>query len=515
MKSVERADVERLRVQLAARLGFQFPDDKLDVLAEVAEQRMAVTSAGSMALYLQRLASPEARDEELAALAQALTVTETFFFRNVEQFRAFADVVVGPVRARGRRTLRVLSAGCASGEEPYSLAIALREALPDFENWDLRVLAIDVNRAMLEKAKKAVYSEWSLRATPEAIRRRYFNASGREIALCQSIRDMVSFQERNLVDDAPAYWSALACDAVFCRNVLMYFTSDTMQRVVERLALALLPGGFLFLGHADSLRGTRQNLRLCHTHETFYYQRYLEGDVAPTASLTPIQSIADVPMTPELTPRSDTWFEAIHQASERVVALTSGREPPEPAASTATTVTNDNPARRNEGSSLEAIIALVERERFAEALASLQALPASSSQRPEALLLGCVILTNTGKHTEAETACKRLLALDGQHAGAHYLMALCREHARDLGDAILHDQAAVYRDPSFAMPHLHLGLMAKRRGERALARRELSQALVLLEREDSARLRLFGGGFSRDGLTRLCSAELSDIGADT
>jgi chemotaxis protein methyltransferase CheR len=114
---------------------------------------------------------------------------------------------------------------------------------------------------------------------------------------------------------------------------------------------------------------------------------------------------------------------------------------------------------------------------------------------------------------QAERACEQLLALDELNAGAHYLLALCREGAGDRGGAVSHDQTAVYLDPGFAMAHVHLGLLARRANDRNTARRELEQAILLLQREDASRLLLFGGGFSRDALMALCRAELSASGA--
>jgi chemotaxis protein methyltransferase CheR len=158
------------------------------------------------------------------------------------------------------------------------------------------------------------------------------------------------------------------------------------------------------------------------------------------------------------------------------------------------------------------IFDLVERERFEEALARLERLPAAAGAHPDALLLSAVLLTNAGRLADAERACRRLLELDELHAGAHYLTALCREHAGDASGAAEHDRMAVHLDPSFAMPHLHAGLVAKRRGALGTARHELEQALMLLEREDTSRLVLFGGGFSRAALTALCRSELGRLG---
>ena len=156
--------------------------------------------------------------------------------------------------------------------------------------------------------------------------------------------------------------------------------------------------------------------------------------------------------------------------------------------------------------SLGAALELLKAERFAEALAQL---PAGND--PEALLLKAVLLTQAGQLEPAERTCAELLAIDELSAGAHYLLALCREGACDAEGAAEHDQLASHLDPAFVMPRVHLGLMARRAQDWQTARRELQQALHLLPREDSSRLLLFGGGFSREALISLCHAELAGL----
>jgi chemotaxis protein methyltransferase CheR len=160
------------------------------------------------------------------------------------------------------------------------------------------------------------------------------------------------------------------------------------------------------------------------------------------------------------------------------------------------------------------VLEAVRQERFSDALALISSLPLDSHEDPDAMLLRAVLLTNNGRLDESEEACSHLLALDELNAGAHYVMALCREHASDLTGAMEHDEAAIYLDAGFAMPHLHLGIMAKRSGHAATAQRELAQALILLAREDASRLLLFGGGFSRDTLQQLCRIELRAAGGE-
>jgi chemotaxis protein methyltransferase CheR len=159
-----------------------------------------------------------------------------------------------------------------------------------------------------------------------------------------------------------------------------------------------------------------------------------------------------------------------------------------------------------------AALELLRVERYGEALELLDGLGPIAARDVDVMLLRAVLLTHTGRIATAEQACNSLLALDGLNAGAHYLLALCAERSGALARAVEHDEAAAYLDPSFAMARLHLGLMARRRREQHTARRELARALALLEREDPARLLLFGGGFGRETLVALCCAELAACG---
>jgi chemotaxis protein methyltransferase CheR len=161
---------------------------------------------------------------------------------------------------------------------------------------------------------------------------------------------------------------------------------------------------------------------------------------------------------------------------------------------------------------LQLALELLKQERFADALDLLGRLPPESVHDPDVLLLHAALLTHSGQLSTAERASEQLLERDELNTGAHYLLALCRESAGDRQGARDHDQTAVYLDPGFAMPRLHLGLMARRAGDLDEARHELGQALLLLKREDASRLLLFGGGFGRDALISLCRAELLSAG---
>jgi chemotaxis protein methyltransferase CheR len=495
--TVATRDVERLRAAVARRLGLHFDETKSGFLEEVLRRRLETLDQGCEA-YLRQLEADPAR--ELRALARELTVGETYFFRNTNQFLALAGVAL-PERMRARdgdRALRLLSAGCASGEEAYSLSIAAQEASDP--SWKVSVLGVDVNPSALEKAARAKFSRWSLRETAPDVEGRWFRMEGTEAVLDARARTPVHFEERNLIADDPRLWQSGAYDIVFCRNVIMYLTPESAELVIARIARALMPGGYLFLGHAETLRGLSADFHLRHTHETFYYQRREElarsaGPAVPTGSMAP----AAAPPALDVD-AAGAWVETIRRASERIGVLTA---PPVVVGAAGEQSSVGKP--RELGTALE----LMHLERYAEALGGLGAAPLAAVRDPDVLLLRAVLLTHLGQFQDAEAACRRLLDLDELNAGAHYAIALCREGEGDRQGAIDHDQMAVYLDRSFAMPRLHLGLVARKAGDYESARRELGQALLLLQREDPSRILLFGGGFAREALVTLCRAELA------
>jgi chemotaxis protein methyltransferase CheR len=510
----ESAEPQQFRAWIARRFGLRFDDSKLEFLAEVLDRR-AERSGLATHEYLNRLQSAQTA-AELQALAFELTVPETYFFRHMDQFRAFAEVALPAARTMHGATssIRMLSAGCATGEEPYSLAMMARER--GAGNVDIH--ALDISSAALAKAARGIYSPWALRETSADSQKRWFKEVGKEFELDASIRRAITFHTANLSEDAQDIWAAQRYDIIFCRNVLMYFTEDAALELINRLTSSLVPAGHLFLGHAETLRGFSDEYHLCHTHGTFYYQRKpalnrnnsaIGGDkpmqrLPETVEVDPSPVAADAPGE---WPVAGTWLQTIEQASERIRALTE-----RPAASAArregpmVAAAVDSPPR------LHAVLELLKEERFAEALDLLGAETARSVQDPDSLLLRAALLTHSGQLAAAEHASARLLVRDEFNAGAHYLLALCRESAGDHAGALQHDRTAIYLDSSFAMPRLHLGLMARRAGDRDVARRELTEALRLLKREDASRLLLFGGGFGREALIALCHAELKSAG---
>jgi chemotaxis protein methyltransferase CheR len=256
------------------------------------------------------------------------------------------------------------------------------------------------------------------------------------------------------------------------------------------------------------LRGVSHDFDLCHTHATFYYQLRTGLAGAVSKSRAPAEGTVSHPASRAQMPQAESggdWASAIRQASERIRILAESPErsrksyeKPIAAPSTAMGIPAD----------LSVVLELFREERFEQALAAVEAMPAEAQSSPDVGVLRGVLLANRGDLAQAEEACAAALKMDSLNAGAYYVMALCREQADDRVTAMEDDQTAIYLDPSFAMPHLHLGLLAKRDGELDVAVQALSQASLLLPREDAQRVLVYGGGFGRAALVELCRREL-------
>jgi chemotaxis protein methyltransferase CheR len=486
--NVTHADGERFREAIASKLGLHFDDTKRGELAELLGARAKAVGAAGVADYFRRL-----DEREWVALAERLTVGETYFFRYREQFDAFRDVVL-PRAASAPRAFRILSAGCSGGDEPYSLAIAILEHAPTIAA-RAEIVAFDVNPAALARAADARYSAWALREVPDAVRARHFTKQGDAFHVARAAREMVRFERRNLVDADDAFFRRDAFDLVFCRNVIMYFAPETMRAVVVKLAESMRGGAHLFLGHAETLRGISNDFHLRHSHETFYYERKGDG-VHASLPVVLRKTSEDVPSVAAAAIDDGSWVDVIQSSSQRVAKLEARSD--KSGAQNAT-------ARADRGTILE----MVRAERFVDALESLGA---RDDDDPEAKLLRAVLLTNRGALDDAERLCNAILATDDLNAGAHYVTALCREHAGDHDGAIAHDRMATYLEPTFAMPHIHMGILERRAGHFERARVEIVRALELIDAEDPSRILLFGGGFSREALATLCRNEMRRCG---
>jgi chemotaxis protein methyltransferase CheR len=239
-----------LRDLIRERFGLWYDDQKRYLLLSRLQTRLAKRGFENYAAYVRFLTYDPRREEEWDDLASVLSNNETYFFRERAQLSALAGSIADELIARDRK-LRLWSAACSSGEEPYSLAMTLLESGKVSET-QLAIRATDISPRVLELAGRGFYRALSFRATEPALIARWFQPQGDGFAIGERVKRLVNFGRLNLLDDARVAQEG-PFDAIFCRNVLIYFDKPTQKRVVESFAKALRPGGYLFLGHAESL----------------------------------------------------------------------------------------------------------------------------------------------------------------------------------------------------------------------------------------------------------------------
>jgi chemotaxis protein methyltransferase CheR len=277
----------RFRDLLRERCGLDYPERKRADLAHGLRQTLAASKHPDLAALYEDAAAGGPGWEAIVA---HLTVGETYFFRNAPQFEALRQHILPELiqRRQATRHLRIWSAGCATGEEPYSIAMTLTDLLPVDELWQASILATDINPLFLARARDGLYSNWSFRETPDAVRERFFTPEQNRWRLHPAIRQMVTFARLNLAEPCfPAILNGTyAQDIILCRNVTIYFDEATTRQLIERFHGALLPGGWLIVGHAEPQASAFPQLELHNFPQTVVYRKRLDAPVfSPLASI--------------------------------------------------------------------------------------------------------------------------------------------------------------------------------------------------------------------------------------
>jgi chemotaxis protein methyltransferase CheR len=245
-----------LRDLIHERFGLYFEDSQRASLRARLAGRLQSLDLASFEDYHHYLRFSPQRHEELSHMVSHLTNNETYFFRELPQLQVFADHVLRQLKDRkgreGTRTLRILSAGCSTGEEALTLAMVVYDSAQFFWNWDVSITGLDVDDAALERARRGAYHQNSFRAIDPGAIERHFVKQGGVAQVKDGVRRAVSFRHGNLLE--PASFAGLApLDVIFCRNVLIYFSDSATLRAVRQFHEVLAAGGYLFLGHAESL----------------------------------------------------------------------------------------------------------------------------------------------------------------------------------------------------------------------------------------------------------------------
>lgn len=461
--------VALLRDTVASRLGLHLEHERLAELEAIIDARRRQLRLRDPSDYVRLVAASREGSEELAWLASRLTVSETYFFRDGAQLEIVAGELARLEAVEPDGTIEVLSAGCATGEEAYTVAMLALERL--IQPSRMRVVGVDVDAAAIRRAEAGRYGPWALRQTDVKRRARHFSRSHDGYVVGDGPRQLVRFARCNLSAPHASIWQPEAFDIILCRNVLMYLRPEVVAAIGAGISRALRPGGLLLLGHADRMR--RDDLTICAAPGAFYFRR------AP-APKSPWESAAAPHISPD---------------ERRPVAAPKPRSRTRPSRGEAslTTATPD------------LLLSLVAADRLKDALAAYDASPEVGLPA----WMRAALLADLGAVDEALARCDEILEADGLDADAHFVQAICLERKGETAAAMARAHAAAYLDRRFALPHLHLGRQLRRLGQREEARRELALALGLLPHENDLRVLFFGARFDRGALMASCRGELS------
>jgi chemotaxis protein methyltransferase CheR len=259
--------------------GISFGSETRFLLERRIARRMRELSITSVSAYQFELRNESRRDGELAALIDEITTNETYFFRERSQLRALVGEILPEAlvarRERGGGPVSVWSAGCSSGEEPYSIAILAREAGFDPAR-DLRVYASDISRRMMKRARAGTYRETSFRETEPALRAKYFEEKDGSWTVSDAVKKSVDFIHLNLMDRSRIALLG-SMDVILCRNVMIYFDAETKREVIGTFEDKLRSGGHLLLGHSESLINITSGLELRHLRNDLVYRKPMPG----------------------------------------------------------------------------------------------------------------------------------------------------------------------------------------------------------------------------------------------
>ncbi|TGG93609.1 protein-glutamate O-methyltransferase CheR [Natronospirillum operosum] len=273
---ISDADFLRFRDHFYRKTGIHFEPGKRYYVDKRLQERMKALGYESFRDYFNHLRFD--RDQELQALTNLMTVNETYFFREVYQLHCLVNSLMDEVAARkqpGER-IRIWSMPCSSGEEPYSIAMMLLEEWANLSNWDVEILASDIDTAALDKARQGRYEQRAVHSVPTHYLQRYFtpdfNAGRKQYQLKDDIRDSVGFTRVNL--NLPAEVRQMGrMDIIFCRNLLIYFDELSRRQAAERLYEVLRPGGFICLGHSESMSRISPLFRARKFPDALVYQK--------------------------------------------------------------------------------------------------------------------------------------------------------------------------------------------------------------------------------------------------
>ncbi len=476
----------KIKNYLLANLGLNFnPNQEGELYKKLANASVGF-NFDSTDKFIDWVLSESLNVRQIEKLASYLTIGETYFFRENKaldylEFEYLPRLI--NKRKNTRKKLKIWSAGCASGEEPYSIAILLKRIVPNLKNWDITILATDINPVFLEKAQKGIYTKWSFRGTPESFKTKYFSKDeDNKYHINHSVKKMVTFSYLNLaVDSFPSTTNNTnAFDIILCRNVLIYFSEEGIKNVTSKFYKSLTKGGVFITSPVEVSPLISQKLnRLTYKGVTIFNKGITVESRKKQTTITKKQSDQLRSYKSDTPERSDLQKNKVTK--------------------TITSPTNNSPSKKTKQTTIpqktatnESSVAEVD---YNEILTLFKAgvfnkveeiiepiIIGNQKNNITYILLLARTKANIGKLVESEKLCMQAINLDKINEEAHYLMAAVLSEQGKMKEAKNSLNKTLFLNPDFALGHFMLGNLAMGNGTKSESKKHFNNAIISLNK---------------------------------
>jgi chemotaxis protein methyltransferase CheR len=484
---------------IQARTGIRVGESRRKVLDHALKESAESVDCADLDQLFSCLREARTDSEVWNDLIRKVTIGETYFFRDSDTIEALRRHILPNLMARHQtdRTLRLWSAGCATGEEPYTLAILLRQIFSDIDQWKILILATDINRQSLKHATAGRYRDWSFRETDPAVRSTYFTQDGSTYTLEPIVREMVTFAYHNLAEDnypSPTNQTG-NLDLILCRNVTIYLPMSLIHDIANRFYQCLSNGGWLIVGPSETHLEIYRQFRTLNFSGATAYQKV--SDTPPVPSLWPTapeqidRSLAfpqldSPPVTPTTCHRAQTApafgstpSASIPQSPCVVEPFTPSFHDPTYDIRIIEPPKREAPSTKPEVDLCQQGEALMKQHRYDEARHHFLSCLAREPNSIRALYWMACLEANVGRLCEARRWAEQALDHDPLQSEVHYTLALVHEVQGDLQEAINRLKKVIYLDPDFILAHFGLFHLYQRTGNPIEAERHRTVAVHL------------------------------------
>jgi chemotaxis protein methyltransferase CheR len=473
----------RFKNLILERSGQAFPDSRQAELESGVKRAFAASTCRNYDEYYHLLLDPENGKAELERLVNSLTINESHFFRDAAQMEALRTRVLPDIIERRRfiRTMRIWSAGCSTGEEPYSIAMLLRDLLPDIDEWSITILATDINTQALNKARVGLYTDTAFREErAKQMRTRFFIKRESRFEIVPEVQRMITFKQLNLAeDDFPSYdTNTMLMDLVICRNVTIYFPADLTRKLTGKFYNALAENGWLLVGHSEHSLGTYNQFQIHNVPDAILYQRVLNPDNRSMdwKQMEELLSQSKISPFTSAKPRTDS------PPASRVINATPAPKPAAP---------------ESQKDQLQRALELMESGENATALRQLLALEKLDHDNPELCSLIGKIYADMGEWKNAEEWCKKTITSQKLNRSAHYILALVYQHQNRIEEAVSTMKKVIYIDSSYILGHVALADLYHLQKQMPQALKSLDNARKFLSQGNPEDIVIDSGGITK------------------